>query len=431
MGHDTDDGSKTNPVKTLAHAIDLATTNGSRVYACGEEFDEAITLPAGTSLFGALDCAHGWAYAAASPTHLVAPADEVALTLAPGAAATTVDDVSIEAADATAAGGSSIAVFANAATAMFERCTLTAGIGATGAAGAAQQDVVTPTMADGVNGGGGCISLSTVVGGDGGMNACGVIVAGGGGGNGTTSGGTPGGDGSPLNTGTPPKDGKGGAAAGAGTCDIGDSGSDGPDGAAGIGAASLGSLMTLGYSAPTATDGASPGTPGQGGGGGGGAGLCSASAGPSGGGGGAGGCGGAAGKAGTSGGSSIGLASLNAQISLNNSTITVAHAGDGGLGGGGQTGGIGGQPGAASGAACGGGKGGKGGNGGPGGGGAGGSSLGIAFHGGVAPTTTNTMIMADAPGTGALGGNANAAAKGADGLTCKTVDLGDASSCAP
>jgi hypothetical protein len=42
----------------------------------------------------------------------------------------------------------------------------------------------------------------------------------------------------------------------------------------------------------------------------------------------------------------------------------------------------------------------------------------------------STAITIDAQGAGALGGNASAAAKGADGLACKSVDVGDASSCA-
>jgi hypothetical protein len=228
MGHDSDGGTKAKPVKTLAHAIELAATNGSRVYACGEEFDEAITLPAGTSLYGALDCAHGWTYAAAAPTQVLAPADQIALTLAPGAATSTLSDVSITAADAMAAGGSSIAVFANAATATLERCTLTAGIGATGVAGMHQDDVVTPATADGGPGGAGCASAADVPGGAHGNNTCASPTTGGSGGPGTNGAGDPGGDGLPLGVGTPPKDGKGGP--GGLSCTAGDGGADGPMG---------------------------------------------------------------------------------------------------------------------------------------------------------------------------------------------------------
>ena len=432
MGHDTDAGTKSKPVKSLAHAISLA--QGSPIYACGEAFSESITLPAGSTLYGALDCAHGWIYAAAMPTQLTAPADQVPLTLASGAAASSVSDFAVTALDAATPGGSSIAVFANAATATLERCTLTAGIGGAGTAGAHQDDVTTPASADGMNGNPGCVSMSGVVGADGGTNACGSAVTGGSGGTGTLAGGTMGGNGLPQPMGTAPIDGLGGAGQSALSCRSGDAGADGSDGTPGLGASALGTLAAAGYASPAASDGASPGAPGQGGGGGGGAGACSTMAtfaGPSGGGGGAGGCGGAAGKAGTSGGSSIGLASFMSHITIAGGAIHTAHGGDGGLGGDGQIGGGGGNSGARGAVnACPGGLGGKGGNGGPGGGGSGGSSLGVAFQGGVAPVTTGTTITIDAIGVGAVGGNATVAAKGADGLACKTLDLGDASSCA-
>ncbi|HEY4121199.1 MAG TPA: hypothetical protein VGM56_25215, partial [Byssovorax sp.] len=173
MGHDTDDGSKTNPVKTLAHAIDLAATNGSRVYACGEEFDEAITLPAGTSLYGALDCAHGWGYAASTPSAIVAPADAIAVTVSSGSSSSLIEDFSVTAADATVASGSSIGVLASADLDL-ERVSIAAGKGHDGQLGAPQTQV-----APGASGAAGaddatCNVSMRIDGGAGGTQLCGA-----------------------------------------------------------------------------------------------------------------------------------------------------------------------------------------------------------------------------------------------------------------
>jgi hypothetical protein len=172
MGHDGDDGSKSHPVKTLAHAIDMAATNGARIYACGEGFDEAITLPAGTSLFGALDCAHGWSYAAATPSAIVAPADSVAVTITSGASASLVQDFSITAADATVASGSSIGILANTDLEL-DRVSITCGAGKDGDAGAAQIQVAPGANADNGVDDPGCTIASLINGGAGGAQTCG------------------------------------------------------------------------------------------------------------------------------------------------------------------------------------------------------------------------------------------------------------------
>jgi len=80
--------------------------------------------------------------------------------------------------------------------------------------------------------------------------------------------------------------------------------------------------------------------------------------------------------------------------------------------------------------ACNGGNGGQGGRGGSGGGGLGGQSFGIAFKG-TAPVQTMVTITTGAAGTGGIGGDADATAKGGDGKACKTIDFANAASCAP
>ena len=72
-------------------------------------FDTA-TLAASSTLYGALDCAHGWKYVASKPSAIVAPHDAIALTVSAGASTTLVQDFAITAVDAQAASGSSVGV---------------------------------------------------------------------------------------------------------------------------------------------------------------------------------------------------------------------------------------------------------------------------------------------------------------------------------
>ncbi|HEY4120699.1 MAG TPA: hypothetical protein VGM56_22695 [Byssovorax sp.] len=433
-GNDDAPGTMEKPVRSLGHALVLAGAQGGAVYACAEEFDEAVALPAGTTLHGALKCADGWAYDVTSPSTLAGPADQVTLTLEPGSASSVVSDFAITSADATADGGSSIAVFASNATASLERCAITAGRGADGSAGHAQGTPVTPDTANGGAGASGCTSNANVQGGPGGQNSCdGMTVFGGDGGTGKAStSGVDGTDGLPPG-GTFPKDGIGGNAQNLSPtkdCSAGDGGYAGAPGTSGAGATGLGSISATGYQSPAASGGMTKGAFGQGGGGGGGAAQCMmVFAGQSGGGGGAGGCGGSPGFPGTSGGASIGVASFNSTLTIQASVIATSTGGAGGLGGDGQVGALGGQPGVSGGGpSCGGGKGGSGGRGGSGGGGAGGSSLGIAFVG-TLPVTSSVMITPGTAGAGAVGGDSDATAKGDDGTSCSSIDISAGGAC--
>jgi hypothetical protein len=424
----TGKGTQAAPYATLAKA--LAVAKGKPVYACGEAFTEALSITEGATLFGALDCGHGWTYKASTRTQLTAGANMIPMTLASMASGTAVHDFAITSADASAMGGSSIAVLDSQADLTLDNVDVVAGMGAPGAPGMAQQQVTTPSGAQGGNGMDDAMcNMSTIIaGGAGGTNTCsGMMTNGGNGGKGL-----PGSTGDDGTTGLPMMMTSNGGAGQSTTqqCQPGQQGAQGSAGMSGTGARGIGSVSAAGYQGPTGALGGA-GNPGQGGGGGGAALACDAPmdtfSGPSGGGGGAGGCGGAAGNLGQSGGSSIGILVLSANLTLMNVTITANGGGAGGLGGNGQKGAAGGQPGTAGGAnACIGGPGGQGGTGGPGGGGAGGHSVGIAIDGGSLPDLGTSTINATGAGTGGSGGNMDMTAqtKGDDGKACKTLDFG-------
>ncbi len=109
-GDDTNGkGTPTSPYKTIGHAL---AKNAATIYACAgtTPYSEALSVDQKVTLFGALDCGT-WKYDAANKTQLTALADMVPLTLSSSSASgTEVEDFAITAADATVAGGSSIAV---------------------------------------------------------------------------------------------------------------------------------------------------------------------------------------------------------------------------------------------------------------------------------------------------------------------------------
>ncbi|KYF75158.1 hypothetical protein BE11_01225 [Sorangium cellulosum] len=124
------------------------------------------------------------------------------------------------------------------------------------------------------------------------------------------------------------------------------------------------------------------------------------------------------------------LASVDANVTLIDCTLTAGHGGNGGKGGNLQPGGLGGNGGAGgvgvggSKAACAGGQGGQGGNGGPGGGGVGGPSLAIAFRGEPVQQEGKTTLTPSVPGAGGPGGSNNVASNaGADGMTAAEQEL--------
>lgn len=426
------DGTKSRPFRSLADAF-AAAAPGAGVYACGEVFQEAITVPAGARLYGGLDCEQGFRYAPdAARTQIAPPSGTVALRLGPGDEETHVVDVRVVGPPASEPGGSSIAALVDRARVVFVRTTLVALDGADGADGA-PHEAAASAGEDGVPGGDACSDV-TVPGGFAVLGTCrhGWSM-GGRGGDGTTTLGEDGEDGTPwafVNHGQgqlaidPPV-----------RCSPGWAGDDGDDGEPGLGGGldTHGSLGPRGYLGVNGLDGA-PGAPAQGGGGGGGARggtgvwACAGldTGGASGGSGGTGGCGGLGGRGGKAGGASIALVSLSSSLVLERVTLVANHGGRGGDGGPGQLGGPGGE-GAIGGSAqlpllpgCSGGRGGHGGAGGRGGGGAGGHSVGVAFTG--APfTLAGVDISVNAAGKGGLGDGETG--PGSEGVSGATLDM--------
>jgi hypothetical protein len=425
-GDDAGSGAKETPVKTLAAAIALAQTNKTgRVYACAEEFEEAVEVAAGVTIYGGLDCANAWRWAVETKkTTLTAAEGTIPLTMrgGDGAAKVRIEDVHVQAraidsGNVELRGASSIAALADSVIVELARCVVEAGDAAPGAAGAAYETSA-GAGSDGNSGNEAC-SASMIFGGGETLNDCGTPgdtsddSIGGGGGVGQQN---SGGDGT---NGTP------GAAMNGGTgetaltvCTPGTDGDSGVAGTSGTGAAGLGELSATGYAGTAGGDGMK-GAPAQGGGGGGGAkggtgaNQCTpgSGGGASGGSGGAGGCGGAGGKGGGAGGSSIALISLDATLYFDAVTLKTGRGAAGGAGGLGQNGGNGGAggPGGSVPATvvdlktgCDGGKGGKGGAGGPGGGGLGGHSIGIAYRG-TAPEITGATVTTGEAGPGGAG----------------------------
>jgi hypothetical protein len=219
-------GTKTAPLASLADAV-AAAGELKRVYACAEVFAEAVTVSAGITIYGGLDCEGGtWSALADTKTTVQGPADTIALRVENTADGAKLYDLAVRAADATVPGGSSIAVLVDGATVEMARCELTAGDGAKGADGVDGPSVGPVQPAKGANGVAAC-SDSDGMGGfdsvnDGGMSTNndwgGAISIGGGGGDGGPLGGGNGSDGQPV--GAAGQGGKG-QSAGAWSCAVG------------------------------------------------------------------------------------------------------------------------------------------------------------------------------------------------------------------
>jgi hypothetical protein len=427
------DGSKARPFVSLAEAF-AAAEPGGNVYACGERFAEAVTMPAGLRLYGGLDCEGGFRYAPGAARTEIAPAAGIPLIVDRGGEETRIVDIHVLAPAARRPGGSSIAMIADGSDITLVRTTLTAGDAANGLdAPSLDGDAASPGQ-DGAPALDACTADVTPGGPPIALRCWTGTSTGGGGGWGTALSGEDGEDGlPPLSTnhgvGQPEND-------PFGVCTPGAPGVAGLDGAAGLGGGQGGKgwIGIFGYLGKNGESGA-PGAVGQGGGGGGGArGGTGAWAcgnlppgGASGGGGGAGGCGGLGGRGGGAGGASIALVQLSpSRLLFENVSLKAGRGGDGGEGGLGQSGGEGGK-GAPGGLApspllpgCAGGAGGQGGSGGRGGGGAGGHSIGIAFTGPPSPVTGVELDPGDA-GIGGVGSGETG--RGAPGTSAGTLSM--------
>ena len=415
QGRDSNSGTKEAPVRTISRAIEVARDGNGVVQACAQEFSEPVVVPAGVTLKGGLNCSGAWEdIGALVRTTITAGPNVVPLQLLGSSGVTRVDSINVKAADATAPGGSSIAVIVEGATAEFARCDIITGNGTAGVKGetpvedAGPSNPSDPTIVGG-NGVAACSAgASPNSGGLGTTNELCPTAVGGNGGSGDVATGSNGSDGQPLPEPNPDAWGVGGTGAMVAGCKSGQDGLLGAEGAPGEGAAAgdLGMLSGSGFVGAAGKDGGA-GSLGQGGGGGGGSKGKAGCGGASGGGGGAGGCGGKGGVGGQGGGSSIGLISLNADVKFTDVSMTLGNGGAGGEGGDGKVGGVGGSGGIGGAGAntlkgCDGGSGGQGGFGGKGGGGRGGHSVGIAFTGnGPTPPANVKLGMAGIGGLGA------------------------------
>jgi len=409
-GSDGNPGTRSAPVATLGHAMDLAKAAGKRVYACGGTYAEQLVVDAsrdGVNLYGGLDC-KTWAYDATQVAVVAPPSAGYALQLTALALGVTFEDAEFDARPAPVAtprgspGASSIAVFASGSTGVvLRRCKATAGLAAFGTAGVAPMPFSgpAPSGSTGVIALGGAATANPM---------CPTSV--GGAGAPPAPNGSDGSDGAPLINGANINHGVTGPDCTSGT---GGAGAAGADEVAGVGASNWGTLSASGWT-PSSGQPGHAGDVGQGGGGG-----ASLDVRAGAGGGGAGGCGGPGGGGGSGGGSSIAVLAFHSSVDLDSCTLVASDAGNGGRGVAGLSGQAGGGPGKPPDAdACPGGSGGAGGAGGPGGAGAGGLSAGIAWSG-VPPTLDGGTVMSQttlagitlgrAGQAGGLGGTVGAA----------------------
>ncbi|WP_437637783.1 hypothetical protein [Sorangium sp. So ce854] len=426
---DGGDGTPDAPVKTLAEAIQLAAGREDeatqRVYACAERFEEAVTVTAGVTIYGGLDCNANWIWNNEKKTILTASPGVVPLTMRAVGATVRLEDVHVVAPEigSNDAGMSAIAAIAEHCGVALVRCTFEAGDAAPGAPGEAPPLQRGPGH-DGISGNNACSgeTVSTAVPM---LNDCGTTDTsddsqGGRGGGGFNDRGGQALSGSP---GAASNSNGGIYDATSNTCSNGEMGKNGDPGEPGAGARGIGRISSNGYAGVRGRNGTT-GKPGQGGGGGAGSrghtscpGLNNGGA--SGGNGGNGGCGGDGGNGGYPGGSSIALLSLNARLTFHDVELIAGNGGRGGDGSAGQTGGMGGRGGTGGlrgrdsngdlidgmRDGCAGGPGGHGGTGGKGGGGQGGHSLGIAFLStpDTLPSLDGATVQLGDPGAGGEG----------------------------
>jgi hypothetical protein len=405
------DGTMSSPFATISYALDHL-GGATAIYVCASAggYTDQIPVTVPVSIYGGLSCTGSvWTFAKGTVSKVTGTSPDFVLKIDGVSGAVDVEDLQLDAPNASTAGGSSIAGWVdNSTNVTFERVVLNAGQGQPGQDQAAD---------------GGSYSVSAPAGNPGTSSVGGAAQAPGAcaNGSGTSTGGTggnPATGGQGGTDGTPPispvnpagHDGLGGTVAFCLSLGLpGDPGSYGLGGDGGAGALTYGTLTATAWM-PSAGAAGLVGAVAQGGGGG-----ASTDGSGGGGGGGAGGCGGSAGSGGTGGGSSLALVVVGSTVTLTKCTLKAMTAGSGGVGGGGEIGQLGGVHGSSAGAACNGGTGGIGGSGGGGGGGAGGLSAGVLWttgSGGVAPTIDGTSVSSAAMHAGitvaptpALGGS--------------------------
>ncbi|WP_437627207.1 hypothetical protein [Sorangium sp. So ce1151] len=425
-------GTRLDPFTSLQQAIVEAQARGlHHVYACGETFEEEVTLISGVHLWGGRRCDDGgWSYAwsfdgANSPTTIAPPVGVPLRVVGDDGAASTIFGMRVVAADASASDGkSSIAVILSpGAKVKVVESEVFAGNGKDGEAG---EDALSVRANDGVlgNDGADACTVDFATGALPVVTTCddGIESIGGYGGDGGIDVGGAGASGQPEPDANAVDNGLGGTGADVAMCTEGSKGADGADAGRAAGATGAGYLSVDGWIGVRGEDGKKGGV-GQGGGGGGGSKsrgsmiACPTGrprGGAAGGSGGSGGCGGRGGKGGGYGGASIGIVALQGSaVTLEATAVTTGSGGNGGVGGTGQPGGSGGafgqggqHPLASGWHACDGGPGGHGGNGGDAGGGLGGPSYGVAALSAYVNIGPDAGLYNGRPGEGGSAGNA-------------------------
>ncbi|WP_437819372.1 hypothetical protein [Sorangium sp. So ce1078] len=428
-------GTRLDPFASLQQAIVEAQARGLRhVYACGEAFEEEVTLISGVHLWGGRRCddgdwSYGWSFDGSNHPTTIAPPLGIPLRVVGDDGATSVVfGVRVVAADASASDGkSSIAVILSpGAKLKVVSSEVQAGNGTDGEAG---EDAPSVRAKDGVLGNDGADACTA----DFATGALPVVTMcddgtesiGGYGGDGGIDVGGDGASGQPEPAENPEGNGFGGTGADVERCGEGSAGVDGADAGRAAGAVGAGQLSIDGWIGVRGEDGKRGGV-GQGGGGGGGSKgrgdmiACRAGrpqGGAAGASGGSGGCGGRGGKGGGYGGASIGIVALQGSaLTLEATQVAASSGGRGGVGGtgqpggGGSFGGYGGKPPPGVGdmwPACPGGKGGDGGRGGDAGGGLGGPSYGVASVAAHVSFGPDAPLRPGTAGDGGPAGNAS------------------------
>ncbi|WP_437488227.1 hypothetical protein WME75_08350 [Sorangium sp. So ce1014] len=446
-GVDGADGTKQEPLKSISEAIGRVVDSESenpRVYVCIGTYTEAVTVPAGVTIYGRLDCDANWIRVdeEGKETLLTAAPGTVPLKISAAGGSARIEDLHVKAEkidpqDVAMRKTSSIATIAEGGNITLVRCTLEADDAAPGPTGAPSNPPDSEMDGKPGNAGNAACTMEVVAPNPQPRKECGTGDSsddsrGGLGGVGSSPQWNPGGNG------TSGGSANAGSRQGNGGCGDGDMGEAGNHGEPGRGATGPGTISSTGYE-DTPSEGATGkpgrrGRPGQGGGGGAsgkGEGACTGASvgfgGASGGSGGTGGCGGNGGNGGRAGGSSIALLSIDAALTFEEVRLIAKDGGNGGAGASGQLGGSGADGGAGGtgmslSAGCAGGPGGDGGQGGKGGGGLGGHSIGIAFRG-TPPPTVRVEIDHGAPGDGGEGDDSDPEYDGKPGFAADTLEF--------
>jgi hypothetical protein len=134
-GSDRSAGTRSAPLATIGHGMDVAKALGKRVYVCAGSFGESLVVGAsrdGVNVYGGLDCA-GWTYGAGNHVVVAPLASGYALALESLQTGVTLEDLEFDAQSASSLGESSIAAFASQSqNVVLERVTLVAAVAADG-----------------------------------------------------------------------------------------------------------------------------------------------------------------------------------------------------------------------------------------------------------------------------------------------------------